>query len=156
MEGTRDPAFLVLFEKHIKPSLEGEDIHHIAARILYELVQKHPFWDGNKRTAFTTSMTVLTMGNRSLEVEDETVETYVLDLATRFERVEKGELPADEIPKVEDVEKWFEENSCGVPARYYLGLFLGIVVDVSLVGASTPIYVLRRGFEKVINRLQGA
>ena len=154
--GTRDPAFLHHLEYDLKTDLEGEDCYYIVARILYELIEKHPFWDGNKRTAFATSTILLAMGNRTLDVPDEEVEEFCLALASKFEMEKKDLLDEKELPKIEDVADWFESNSSRMPMFYYFGMFLGMALVFWIVLSLTPYSVVQRGLEKVLNRLRGA
>lgn len=102
-------------ESHIK----------LAAYLMYEISTKHPFGDGNKRTAFLVALTIVGIGKkveadsqgRSYDFiekawnlfsglskkSDLSITEFVKDVAADGEREEKGE------PKkysVEDVEKF--------------------------------------------------
>lgn len=68
-----------------------------SAYALYSLVQSHPFWDGNKRTAFAISMFILKAnGFRLIATKEQSIE-FVLNVA-------KGNL------KLEDVEDWISDK----------------------------------------------
>lgn len=52
-----------------------------SAYVLYSLVRNHPFWDGNKRTAFAIATFILEANGFELNVEkDESIE-FVLEIA---------------------------------------------------------------------------
>lgn len=96
------------------------------------------------------------MGNRTLDVEDEDVEAYVLDLASKLEMVEKKEIDKKDAPTVEDIATWYKENSSHVPFGYFFGMFIGIVITLGIALAVTPIFIIRVAIEGLINRLRGA
>ncbi|MFY3740705.1 MAG: death-on-curing protein [Candidatus Nitrosomirales archaeon] len=64
-----------------------------SAYVLYSLVQNHPFWDGNKRTAFAISTFILESNGFELNAEKDESIKFVLEIA-------KGNLT------LKDVEKW--------------------------------------------------
>ncbi len=52
-----------------------------SAYVLYSLVRNHPFWDGNKRTAFAIATFILEANGFELNAEkDESIE-FVLEIA---------------------------------------------------------------------------
>ncbi len=68
-----------------------------SAYALYSLVQNHPFWDGNKRTAFAISMFILKgNGFRLTATKEQSIE-FILKIA-------KGNL------KLKDVEDWISDK----------------------------------------------
>ncbi len=75
----------------------GDAIVRKSAYALYSLVQNHPFWDGNKRTAFAISMFILKANGFRLTATKEQSIEFVLNIA-------KGNL------KLKDVEDWILNN----------------------------------------------
>ncbi|MGH9921807.1 MAG: type II toxin-antitoxin system death-on-curing family toxin [Nitrososphaerales archaeon] len=75
----------------------GTAIVKKSAYALYSLVQNHPFWDGNKRTAFAISMFILKANGFRLTAAKEQSIEFVLNIA-------KGNL------KLKDVEEWILNN----------------------------------------------
>ncbi len=68
-----------------------------SAYALYSLVQNHPFWDGNKRTAFAISMFILKAnGFRLTATKEESIELVL--------KIAKGNL------KLKDVEDWISDK----------------------------------------------
>lgn len=68
-----------------------------SAYVLYSLVRNHPFWDGNKRTAFAISMFILKAnGFRLVATKEQSIE-FVLNIA-------KGNL------QLKDVENWISDK----------------------------------------------
>lgn len=64
-----------------------------SAYALYSLVRNHPFWDGNKRTAFAISMFILRAnGFRLIATKEQSIE-FILKIA-------KGNL------RLKDLEDW--------------------------------------------------
>ena len=56
----------------------GGDIYDKAAVLLKELVQKHPFVSGNRRTAFITTKDFLLMNKAKFKLKDEPVYAKVM------------------------------------------------------------------------------
>lgn len=70
-----------------------------SAYVLYSLVRNHPFWDGNKRTAFAIATFILESNGFELNAKKGELIEFVLDIA-------KGNLT------LEDVEKWISNTIC--------------------------------------------
>ena len=68
-----------------------------SAYTLYSLVRNHPFWDGNKRTAFAIATFMLEANGFELNVEKDESIKFVLEIA-------KGNL------LLKDVEKWISNR----------------------------------------------
>jgi len=68
-----------------------------SAYALYSLVKNHPFWDGNKRTAFAITTFILESNGFELNAAKDESIRFVLEIA-------KGNL------KLKDVEKWISDN----------------------------------------------
>ena len=75
----------------------GDAIVRKSVYVLYSLVQNHPFWDGNKRTAFAIAMFILKANGFRLAATKEQSIEFVLNIA-------KGNL------KLKDVEDWILNN----------------------------------------------
>lgn len=69
-----------------------------AALILYGIAARHPFFQGNKRTAFTVAEMILMLeGGSYIAAEEEAIDLYVREVA-------------DYQHALEDVECWIQEN----------------------------------------------
>lgn len=64
-----------------------------AALLLHTIATGHPFFDGNKRTAFTAANVQLALSGYDIDTTDEEVVIFVLQVA-------------DNKKSVKDVEKW--------------------------------------------------
>jgi death-on-curing protein len=66
-------------------SLSGDFLHRdlfeMAAAYLYDIVQNHPFIDGNKRTGAFAAIIFLSMNDMDLIVEEEALVDLVLQVA---------------------------------------------------------------------------
>lgn len=71
-----------------------------AAWMLHGIATRHPFYQGNKRTAFTTAEIILEFSpkNEIINAEDHAINTFVRGIA-RY------------LYTVDDVEKWIIQNS---------------------------------------------
>ncbi|MGY5853707.1 MAG: type II toxin-antitoxin system death-on-curing family toxin [Candidatus Thorarchaeota archaeon] len=69
-----------------------------AATLLHCIVTRHPFVDGNKRTAWTSAKIFLLLNNFKLTVDTDDAESTVLEVA-------KGSID------VEELSKWIETHS---------------------------------------------
>ncbi len=69
-----------------------------SAYALYSLIRNHPFWDGNKRTAFAVSMFILKAnGFRLIATKEQSIELVL--------KIAKGDL------RLKDVEDWISNNA---------------------------------------------
>jgi death-on-curing protein len=77
-----------------RSSFEGKYLHKtvpsMAAAYAYHICQNHPFIDGNKRTALTTSLVFLDINGYFIECGDE--ELYDAIMNTANEKISKQEL----------------------------------------------------------------
>lgn len=81
----RDKASL---EKIIFDSARFGDKLELASHFLYEIATKHPFWDGNKRTALLTALVVYLVYHEDKNVKPQDV----IDLFNSYSRKEDTEL----------------------------------------------------------------
>jgi len=84
---------MVISGKETSPTLWSK-----AARLLHCIVTRHPFVDGNKRTAWSAAKVFLLLNEFRLFAEVKEAEYIVL-------RVAKGEM------KVEELSEWMESHS---------------------------------------------
>ena len=68
-----------------------------SAYTLHSLVRNHPFWDGNKRTAFATSVFILRANGFKLYATNDEMIEFVLSIA-------RGSIT------LKDVERWISER----------------------------------------------
>lgn len=59
-----------------------EDLAAMAGAYLYHLCNNHCFVDGNKRVALAVALYFLTRNGMSLEVDDQSLQDYVLSVAS--------------------------------------------------------------------------
>ena len=59
------------------------------ALLLIEIAQKHPFYDGNKRTAFESAVAFLSLHNKKLKVGDKAKLDLVFRIANRTATLEE-------------------------------------------------------------------
>ncbi len=81
----RDKASL---EKIIFDSTRFGNKLELASHFLYEIATKHPFWDGNKRTALLTALVVYLVYHDDKNVKPQ----EVIDLFNSYSRQEDKEL----------------------------------------------------------------
>jgi len=74
------------------------DIFFKSAALMESLIKNHPFIDGNKRTAITSSSVFLQVNGHNLKASQEELERFTLKMA-----VKKVSL--------EDAAKWFREHT---------------------------------------------
>jgi len=84
---------MVISGKETSPTLWSK-----AARLFYCIITRHPFVDGNKRTAWSAAKVFLLLNGFRLFVEVKEAESVVLKVA-------KGEM------KVEELSEWIESHS---------------------------------------------
>lgn len=83
-----------VFGKELYPTIFDK------AAILYQkLVQKHCFYNGNKRTALVALVTFLRLNNVTLQVSNKDIEDYTVAIAT------------DKSLTWEIISMWLEEHS---------------------------------------------
>lgn len=92
--GLRDEGLLDSALAQPQATFFGEFLHPTifeqAAAYLYHIANNHPFVDGNKRTAFATMITFLSLNGYDLNLSEE--QAYVLVM-----RVAQGEMTKEEI-----------------------------------------------------------
>ena len=84
--GIRDIGLLQSAAGRLEATFGGEDLYpdifHKAAALMESLIKNHPFIDGNKRTAITSTGIFLQMNGYSLETSQKELESFTLDMAT--------------------------------------------------------------------------
>lgn len=102
VHGLRDLGLLQSAVSRPKATFGGEelypDIFQKAAALMESLTKNHPFIDGNKRTAITSSGIFLGRNGYLLKTAQEELERFALSIAA-------GKVP------LEYVVKWFEKYS---------------------------------------------
>lgn len=85
LQGIRDLNLLKSSIEMPKSMMFGEYLHPTiydkAAAYLYHIACNHPFVDGNKRTASACALIFLSMNNVSLNINQESYEELILDVA---------------------------------------------------------------------------
>jgi death-on-curing protein len=83
--GVRDVGLLQAATERPKATFGGDelypDIFSKAAALMESLARNHPFLDGNKRTAITSTGLFLQINGLVLEVPQKTFERFALDMA---------------------------------------------------------------------------
>lgn len=101
-EGVRDEgSLLAAIERPWQASFDREHFaspFEKAAALMESIIRRHPFVDGNKRTATASAAYLLSTFGYELEAEQRELENFAVSIAL-------GELKADEIAF------WFEEHS---------------------------------------------
>ena len=96
IEGIRDAGLLHSAIAVPQASFGGEYLHadlfEMAAAYLYHIVQNHPFFDGNKRTAAAAAIIFLAMNDVQLRADEEGLVDITLRAASG--RSGKGEVAA--------------------------------------------------------------
>ena len=84
--GIRDIGLLQSAAGRPEATFGGEDLYpdifHKAAALMESLIKNHPFIDGNKRTAITSTGIFLQMNSYTLETSQKELERFTLDMAT--------------------------------------------------------------------------
>lgn len=100
--GIRDIGLLQSAVSRPMATFGGEDLYpdifHKVAALMESLIKNHPFIDGNKRTAISSTGIFLRMNGYSLETSQKELEGFTLDMAT-------GKVSAA------DAAKWFKQYS---------------------------------------------
>jgi len=93
-QGIRDDGLLESALSQPQASFDGEYVHKstfkMAAAYGFHICQNHPFYDGNKRTAFIAMYTFLYVNGYQLNVDKKSLFAIIIDLASG--NVEKKEL----------------------------------------------------------------
>lgn len=94
LDGIRDEGLLDSALAQPQATFFGEllhpTIHQQAAAYLYHLAKNHPFLDGNKRTAFATTIAFLWMNGYELEMTEDEAYNMVIQVA-------QGEMSKEEL-----------------------------------------------------------
>ncbi len=100
--GVRDTGLLQSAVERPKSTFEGKglypDIFHKAAALMESLTNNHPFIDGNKRTAITSSALFLRFNGFFLNTSQEKLEKFAVRMAT-------------DNASFQDAVEWFKKNS---------------------------------------------
>ncbi len=84
--GVRDLGLLTSAVSRPQTTFGGKDLYpdifHKAAALMESLIKNHPFIDGNKRTAITSTGIFIQRNGYSLEVTQDTLEGFTLKVAT--------------------------------------------------------------------------
>lgn len=104
LEGVRDEGLLLsALERPQNTHHYGSgDIYDLAADYAFGVVRKHPFLDGNKRTAFLAAATFLVLNGQLLVAAEADATLQTLGLAA-------GEISGA------DYAKWLRENTVPTP-----------------------------------------
>jgi death on curing protein len=100
--GLRDLGLLQSAAARPKASFDGQDLYQDVfqktAALLELLTQNHPFVDGNKRTAITSSALFLLQNNFQLQVTNQEMERFSMFIVK-------------ERPDINTIAAWFEKHS---------------------------------------------
>lgn len=100
--GIRDLGLLESAVARPQATFDGADLYPNlftkTAVLMESLAQNHPFVDGNKRTAITSSAMFLLQNGRRVETTNAELERFTLRVV-------------NEHPPVAELAEWFEENS---------------------------------------------
>lgn len=97
LDGIRDEGLLdsalaqpqaTFFEELLHPTISTQ-----AAAYLYHLAKNHPFLDGNKRTAFATTIAFLRINGYELSMSEEAAYNMVMQVA-------QGEISKEELAQI--------------------------------------------------------
>ncbi len=103
--GVRDLSLLKSAQAWPMSTFGGKDLHPNiftkTAALMHSLIKNHPFIDGNKRTAITSSFLFLLCNNYKLKVSNEELEKFTLKIA-----VEKTEIKI--------ISDWFKKYSAKI------------------------------------------
>ncbi|MEM7333724.1 MAG: type II toxin-antitoxin system death-on-curing family toxin [Chloroflexota bacterium] len=100
--GIRDLSLLESAVARPMATFDGRDLYPDiftkAAALMSSLAQNHPFVDGNKRTAITSSAMFLRRNNLSLEVDNPSLTQFTFDVVNKK-------------PPLDQIATWFEANT---------------------------------------------
>ncbi|MEN8264957.1 MAG: type II toxin-antitoxin system death-on-curing family toxin [Nitrospirota bacterium] len=101
LHGVRDTGLLQSAVERPKATFEGKDLYkdvfHKAAALMESLTNNHPFIDGNKRTAITSSALFLQSNGYFLSTSQKKLEKFALKIATNK-------------ASFKDAAEWFRKN----------------------------------------------
>lgn len=102
LHGVRDTGLLLSAVERAKATFEGKDLYkdifHKAAAVMESLTNNHPFIDGNKRTAITSTALFLRFNGYLLNTSQKKLEKFTLQMAT-------------DKTSFQDAVEWFKKNS---------------------------------------------
>jgi len=102
LHGVRDIGLLLSAVERPKATFEKKDLYkdifHKAAAFMESLTNNHPFIDGNKRTAITSTALFLQFNEYLLNTTQKKLEKFTLQMATNK-------------ASFQDAVKWFKKNS---------------------------------------------
>ncbi len=92
--GVRDIGLLESALARPMSTYDGKDLYpdvsHKAAALMESLIKNHPFIDGNKRTAVTSSGLFLQFNGYRFNASQKKLETFTLDMATNKASFDNG------------------------------------------------------------------
>lgn len=92
-KGLRSEALLDSAVYRMNASFDGKDlygsIYEKTAALFESLCKNHPFLDGNKRTAFVSAVTFLTINGCETDFDKDEAEEFVLKIATQKVELKK-------------------------------------------------------------------
>lgn len=81
----RDAGLLSSAVESPRATFDGQSLHadlfEIAAAYLFQIVQNHPFIDGNKRTGTAAALVFLDLNGIEMEIDDDELAEHVLGVA---------------------------------------------------------------------------
>jgi death-on-curing protein len=102
LHGVRDTGLLQSAVERPKATFEGKDLYkdvfRKTAALMESLTNNHPFIDGNKRTAVTSSTLFLQFNGHLLNTSQKKLEKFALQMAT-------------DKASFQDAVEWFKKNS---------------------------------------------
>ena len=82
--GLRSKSLLESAIFRMQASFDGQDLYPTifekAAALLESLLKNHPFFDGNKRTAFVSAVTFLEINGYTTEFNTKKTEIFILEI----------------------------------------------------------------------------
>ena len=86
MQGVRSEELLDSAVARMRATFGGEDLYETifdkTAALFESLCKNHPFFDGNKRSAFVSAVTFLEINGYETQFDKEVAEQFVLKIAT--------------------------------------------------------------------------
>lgn len=80
-EGIRDTGTLFwITDKLHRDIVRIQDPIGIVSRVMKNIITTHPFWDGNKRTAFEVADTLLRINGYKIQATPSEVEKFTMDV----------------------------------------------------------------------------
>ena len=94
-----------------------------AATLIFGLVMNHPFYDGNKRTAYLSTIHYLFSNGHAISVSQKALEDLTVDISernlNRFSRYREFKKRSDD-PEIDFLAWYFRKNTHQVDKRQYL------------------------------------